>query len=415
MPDETTAQTPHAGEDSGTPHALTPADAAALDALIGAKGDRSRVSGVDRERAEKISHLLTLAASARVSPDPIRVDATLARIALAKRAAGEPALSAQDESALEAYVHAGYDDTRVVHAFQPRAKRLDAMRKAITGAQVHASPDLVDRTMAAVASAENDQRGRMNIELQRASRGTGVRLADLVSVAAVLLIAASVVWPVLAGMREQSRRAMCNANLGSSAVAFANYAEDSRGMLPVVTAGLSDETPWWNVGANERRSNSANLFELVRAGYTTLEDLACPGNPDAPRDGLENAGDWQSLDQVSYSYRIMAGRQVPVWRHETTTLVLADHSPIIKKAIEQRVFDPMANSENHDEAGQHVLFADGSTRWLRRPVLDVPGHDADMIWLPRQIEVYIRTASGARPSLKGSELPAGVDDAFVGP
>ena len=139
MPDETTPQTPQASEDSGAQHALTSADAAALDALIDATGDRSRVTGVDRERAERISQLLTLAAGARVSPDPIRVDATLARIALSRRAAvGEPVLSAQDESALEAYIHAGYDDSRVVHAFQPRARRLDAMRRAITGAQVQA-------------------------------------------------------------------------------------------------------------------------------------------------------------------------------------------------------------------------------------------------------------------------------------
>jgi hypothetical protein len=112
--------------------------------------------------------------------------------------------------------------------------------------------------------------------------------------------------------------------------------------------------------------------------------------------------------------------------------VLADASPVIRRAVaKQRVY-PLENSANHAGTGQTVLRLDGSAVWLNTPV-----HEGDNIWLPADVEEVLREIQqqvaqgqqqGAVPlltrqdaarqravRLEGTESPASVQDAFVGP
>src|SRR5690606_33034858 len=151
-------------------------------------------------------------------------------------------------------------------------------------------------------------------------RGLGVRLADLASVAAVVLIGAGLVLPVLSAVREQARRAACLTNLGSTASAMSSYAHSNRDSLPMATASLGGGH-WWDVGS-PRSSNSANLYTLARDGYVTLATLACPGNPSAPtRVPSPDARDWRRLEEISYSYQIMFGPR-PAWNGPHRVVIL---------------------------------------------------------------------------------------------
>jgi hypothetical protein len=406
--------------DHGTP-ALSAADARAVDAILElGYVPGARAPGDDRAR--KVLSLLSLLDGGRVASDAALVDVTLARVLQAQGAeAQEASLSFDDEAALDAWVMMGFHTERVPGSLRERARRHERLAAIVTTVETGsgAAPGaLIERTLAKVQASIDGAEGRMNLENQRVRLGSGIRLADLVSVAAVLLIAAAVVWPVFNQFRDQSRKYACANNMRNTAGAFGSYALSNRDSLPMATSSFGGG-PWWNVGSREGRSNSANLFQLTRSGYARLADLACPGNPAAPTgQASPQATDWRNIDEVSYSYQIMFGKEQPTWSQGSGSkgdraVVMADRSPVVVKSIRGEAVSPLADSMNHRSHGQHVLFSDGSAEWLRSPVLA----NGDNIWLPRFIEAKIGELMGKPlpPPLSGQEMPDGADDAFVGP
>ena len=419
---------PHHAIDGGAPtdpaHGPlpTPADRDAIDALIESAMDPTRVAPVHRERAGVVAKLLSVL-NARVRNDRLLVDIALARALRAEAAPTgvEPSLIPADEEALDAWMLAGYDANRVPTSLKERARRHEAIARMITTAPAAASASsLVDRTLASVARAEADRSDRLRIAPERVRSAPRFRIHDLVSVAAMLLIGAAVALPILAKTRAYARQTLCQANLGSTAVAMASYAASNRDALPMSTAGLGGGT-WWNVGSESTPSNSSNLYTLFRNGYVGLDDLACPGNPEAAVDPAETAGfDWRRIEQVSYSYQVYPRSGVPTIHENPSRVVLADRSPVILLAIRRQQIDPVADSPNHNGRGQHILRGDGSTEWLTSPVLEDSG---DNIWLPLAVENRIRQIESERRGakapkvepIKGNERPETPHDVFLGP
>ncbi|MBX3377492.1 MAG: hypothetical protein KF678_10875 [Phycisphaeraceae bacterium] len=394
---------------------LSPRDAAAIEALINAGFDASRIpASAERKRVGRISSLLNLLRSGP-GPDPALIDVTMARV---NRAAGLPAdetpLCPDDQETLDALVMAAFDPSRLPSSLRARGVKQEAVLSLLTAATAPASGSLADRTLARVQAHIDAEQGAYSLAGVRRARGAGVRLRDLLSVAAVILIGSAVLLPVMSSMREQSRRALCRTNLGSTALAMSNYASANRDSLPVATASLVPGGTWWQVGKEPQQSNSANLFTLTRAGYVPIAALACPGNPAAPTANVSpGAFDWRRIEEVSYSYQIMFGAQRPVWRRGPEAVVLADRSPVVLRAFHGEPVDPFTNAPNHACQGQHTLRNDGSVGWLASPVLP----NGDNIWLPRGIEVQIQKFMEKRglAPLNGNEVPASADDTFLGP
>ena len=388
--------------------ALDPRDELALEALLEAGFDVDAVSDPAlRPRVLRTAQVLGLLETDVFPADPALVDLAMVRIARVR----EPALSRGDLEALDALAHAGWQADRVApSALRPRARRHEALLLAATDAQARASDDLVERTMRAIDAATQQS---APIPIERARRRVTARLQDVVSVAAVFLLVASVLWPVMGSLREDARRAICNGNFAAAGMGLGSYASFSDGQLPMASAGLGG-APWWNVGQGPEQSNSANLFMLPRTGFVPLSQLACPGNSLAPTALAEQDTDWRRLDEVSYSYRIMFGPSRPDLHTATRFVVLVDRSPVVLRAIAGNPVDPLENSPNHGGRGQHVLWNDGSAQWTESPELPT----GDNLWLPREIEDEIRRLQG-KPRridpISGTELPGSVGDAFVGP
>jgi len=424
------------------PLALSEADAGALDALVNA--GFGAVRGPEAERAGRITSLLRVLDDAPVAVDRALVDAALARVVREQSAdAGEAArevelersLSVDDEEALDAYVSAGFDLSRVTGALRERAARIDAMRglvvetpTGLTGGQL-----LMERTAHAVAQLRRER----PVEVPR-GRVSGPRLADLIGVAAVLLLGASVFLPIAGAWTTRRERVSCAGNMASLAGAFGQYTQDYRGELPIASAwrarqAVGEERHWLgNTGKDPSRSNSANLFTLARAGYTRLGTMACSGNDHAVRSLPGDARDWQNLDQVSYSYYVMFGDERPDATAPGSTIVLADRSPVISRVLANQPAFPLVNSSNHDGSGQWALRLDGSAVFARSPVVN-----GDNIWLPANLEEVIgqirrEVAAGAKGGtvelptrreaaerreqmLRGLEAPASARDVFLGP
>lgn len=384
-------------------------DRAALDALMQNGMDATKVDASLRGRAERAAALLALLDTPTATSSSL-VDVTMARLMRAGRTPARDAqLSSEDHEALDAWVAAGYDAARVTTSLRVRASRHQALAGLVTGSAAGSSDDLVDRTMAAVDEARDAQSGPYQF---RGSWRSEFRLADVVSIAAMILIAVSVVWPVMSGVRSQASKMACAGNMHDVASAMSAYAGSNRDRMPMATASLGGGR-WWDVGSSSGSSNSANLFTLAKSGFTSLASLACPGNPHACRSGVaREAHDWRNLEEVSYSYQIMFGPARKTFHESNRAPMLADRSPVVLRAVRGEVIDPWENSPNHAGRGEEILYTDGSAQWLATPTLKT----GDNIWLPRAIEDALRQIAITQGlKLQGTEIPQGADDVFLGP
>jgi hypothetical protein len=242
-----------------------------------------------------------------------------------------------------------------------------------------------------------------------------IRFSDFIAVAAVLLVGTTVFFPQLFSVRTMAEEIRCAQNMQRAGLGFSLFANEHDGQLPArsIEGGESDSSPtartaqWWLVG-NPNSSHSANLFVLVRQDYVPLEALACPGNHRAAHDHEHTLeADWQSAEQVSYSYQLFDGRP-PRFSDQGVNILLADRSPVIQQAMRGQTADATRNSQNHRERGQNILLPDMSVYFAYTPELQTRSGQ-DNIWIPRSSE-----GNPKRVRLTGTERPA-PNDAFVGP
>jgi len=397
--------------DSQFPEELSPEDAAALDRLM----ESGFADTGGDARAQRLGDLLSLLNTPVAGNDAKQARVDLA-IVMAKRAEAEtpsaaPTLTEQDRTALDHWVEHG--STNAPEHLADRVDRHEALADLASGGSAYADrSDRIARTMAAIEADQRFQSERLRFEQGPELRGWKMRLADVVSIAAMLLIIGSVALPAINGVRNKQQMLACETNMQSSARAMGTYAGDHADYLPMATAGFGGGS-WMDVGTRDR-SNSANLYTMVRTGYESLDELACAGNPRAARGEPEpGAWDWRSMNEISYSYRIMPRGGIRISMKVPTTtqvVVTADRSPVTLRAARGLAIIPEANSPNHRQRGQFVLRLDGSSSWEKSPVVD-----GDNIWLPRQIEQVIRQAREHLGLIQGTEMPESTTDAFVGP
>jgi len=390
-------------QDSQSEWQLSDADKTAVDALF-------EGTNADADRLDRVTRLMELLDT------PIVDDGQRgARIDIAELRSA----SMQSEPSLDMASASSVDDW--MESQEPVTQR-DAvhgqMAELINGGAGYSDQErdsLVSRTLEMI-QGEIDRSEKRYIMDMPISPGGRFRLADLVSLAATLLLIASVTIPVLGGMRSRSMQALCLDNMASTGRAFGTYAGSNRDLLPMATAGFGSGpgATWMDVGTTPERSNSSNLYMLVRTNHATLADLACPTNPDAlMEDGSQAGQDWRSLDEISYSYRIMArgGMKAHGSDQPVRVVLLADRSPVIRRIVNGQRVRPEENTPNHDRGGQHVLGLDGSSVWHRDPVLE----QGDNLWFPRSFEQALYKARDQMGIIQGDELPSGPTDAFVGP
>ena len=393
---------------------LNPQDAAALDALMLAGFDASSVPPEHRERASRILGLLSLLSSGQ-SSDPLLTELTLTRLVRAQESSlvAGPRLSAMDQEAVDALVLARFDPSKTPRELQGRTSKVHAIGALLQAGQDRAPVDLVARTMAKLEHQASLERSQQPLNFSPGR--SRWKIGDIIGVAAAVIVCGAVAWPIVSASRMTGMKSACQSNMQTVAMAMDSYARSFRDSMPVATASLGGQ--WWDVGSSSATSNSANLFTLAKSGFAKVRDMACPGNPTAAQSEAEAGhSDWNSLDQVSYSYQIMFGPHRPVWNQPSSFVAMADRSPVVRHAIKREVIYPEESSPNHKGYGQDALFMDGHVGWMTSPVLP----SGDNIWLPRPIEDVIRKVrageirEGQTGFLRGTEMPQ-ENDVFLGP
>ncbi len=273
--------------------------------------------------------------------------------------------------------------------------------------------DLVERTLARIHEARQRQRFAQQVQVLGDGSGSAYnrfQWGELLTVAAVILIGASLLWPVLDRVRGDARRVACSGNLAVAGQAIDRYAHDHDRLLP--RGHVKPGAVWWNVGGasnadGQVHSNSAHLYILVRSRYIDAVTLACPDNPWTVNRMDHSMHDWPAAKAVSYSYQNQY-TQSPLRLDELPEMaILADKNPLFVNRSDgvaglayRSDLDPTSPSDFHRRQGQNILTSSGQVLWRARPI----GPNGDNIWLIRGVSSY-----------RGVEAPRDVDDSFLVP
>lgn len=295
----------------------------------------------------------------------------------------EPRLAPEDERLLDALAEHGFDPSALSlpdPAVNRRARAIGGLFDLMRDYPVEDGDEtLIHATMARIDQYEDERASRLKFDathdaVNGESRGRRLALPSFISVAAVLLIGVSVMWPMMSNMRNQALDMQCANNLKQLGYAFNQYAADFDNALPIATARLGSFATQ-EVG---EAPATLNLKPLVDGGFCEAGHLNCPGHHHAMG---THAG-------PSYSFRVFVGRANHAWNASRASVLMGDRNPVVDAAREGVVVSPMSISINHAGRGQNVLSSDGATLWLEVPVISRGGmnadtqHRGDNIWLP---------------------------------
>lgn len=396
---------------------LCPLSKDALDALVEAGFNHADVAEAHRERAARVADVLRHLETTDVSGASNELIARcMGRIRdLDTKPAPSWTLCEDDAETLDVLSGLGWDPQRVPAVLRARATRVMGVLSLLDhGTESGDSREVrIQATLARIQASVVADEGLMRLhEVVSAHRGW--RLREIAAVAAMLMIGTLLIWPAIGAARQRSQEATCTSRMKSIASAVGQYGSDYKQSMPLATASIAGNL-WWNVGKPEQ-SNSANYFTLRRAGYATLEQLACAGNAVAKSCSLPtDAMDWSRSEEVSFSFQNLFASKRVTLDAPGRWAVAADRSPVVQRAMRgERVVFVDENSFNHKGAGQNVLYNDGSASWLKGPIM----LNGDNLWLPRAIEDFVKRVSERANScqpLKGIEEPSGRDDTFLCP
>lgn len=296
---------------------------------------------------------------------------------------------------------------------QERVKKLSRVVDLLSCCDAPAVPDdLIQQTLKRVEESRQRQRFAHQVQALSGGSGCGGRFqwADMLTVAAVMLIGASLLLPVLNRMRSDARQAACANNLAMAGAAIGQYSADHGNTLP--RGKVRPGTVWWNVGQPDQpeglvQSNSAHLYILIRKCYLHAHTLDCPDNACAANRLDETMFDWPNAQAVSYSYQNQYTAKPTRIDQVSEMAILADKNPMFVSRSDKAHglayradLAPTTPTAFHQGRGQNLLTTSGRVIWQTQPI----GPNGDNIWLIRGVHSY-----------RGTEAPQEADDSFLVP
>ncbi len=312
-----------------------------------------------------------------------------------------PRLSDDDARLLDALAEEGLDPSRLTELPAVDRARAQAILRALAALDHLPAPEpdtaLVSRVMERVDELEAERRERMR--LAPASIRRRWRVPDVVTIAAVLLLALGVGWPLVQSVRGASWRDQCGRNLAMISSGLAKFSNDHGGELPLAAgfgaflggspaaggAPPSATTPARGPDWRTYR-HGAGLDRLAASEYVGARCLTCPGC---------------AKDRGALALRVPAtGQRFTL--AAIRGMLVSDANPAIERLCDGGEWRPAAGqcSPNHASLGQNILLDDGTVRWFVSPILP----NGDCIWTPR-------TAGG--DSLSPGAMPTDPNDQFL--
>jgi prepilin-type N-terminal cleavage/methylation domain-containing protein/prepilin-type processing-associated H-X9-DG protein len=246
----------------------------------------------------------------------------------------------------------------------------------------------------------------------------GFSAVELLVVIGILLVLVSIFVPYLLKIRETDHRVKCADNLRVIRAGLSQYATTNNGDYPraifdpahpgyTCYTGVDGGSPFAKDSGVQPNDVTASLWLLVRMQLVEPRAFICPSTSDET-DPVDDAsgrsvlvdlrGNFRGPDSLSYSYASPFST-APGYRLNDTQrsgfAVMADknsgNAARVPFDAQPLQFAP-ANSANHAQAGQNVLYADGHVDFQPTPYC---GMERDNIF----------TALAAKPLEKGQESP----------
>jgi prepilin-type N-terminal cleavage/methylation domain-containing protein len=235
-------------------------------------------------------------------------------------------------------------------------------------------------------------------------------LVELLVVIAIIALLIAILLPALNSARERANRVKCASNLRALGQGITMYAGDNKGQYPRVRhvpgevptffTGFYRESGFGPTGEPFPNDVTAALFLLVRGKYLTLSAFICPSS-------IQKVDDLQGFSilkcsnfsdtlpygwSLSYSYANpysgYAGFDPKDVEYKFTPQTRGDFAIAADRNDGDDRFKNVnsnapasdmkwMNSQNHNRAGQNVLYNDGHVVWCISPFV---GIDRDNIY-----------------------------------
>ncbi|HIA72418.1 MAG TPA: hypothetical protein EYO01_06965 [Phycisphaerales bacterium] len=222
-----------------------------------------------------------------------------------------------------------------------------------------ASDSLIDATLVRIDQYESQRTARMQIhtpELETTKRGFRIRMPDLITVAAMILVTVSVFTMISNSTRNQSLTNQCASNMAMVGRGLVNYALDHNGETPTESAPAVASL----FGGLAPERTNAQL--LAKKGYCDHNHLNCPGH---------------SGESSGFSYQTQPAAMWDAIRNQGKLfIIMSDQNPILKQLLANQKYDQLTPSPAHGSLGQNHLRDDGSINSVAAPIFK-----GDLIWV----------------------------------
>ncbi|MBN2588562.1 MAG: hypothetical protein JXA96_01770 [Sedimentisphaerales bacterium] len=259
--------------------------------------------------------------------------------------------------------------------------------------------------------AEQDKRKPVKIGFLR-------NFSEVAAIAAALIIFTGILVPTFGYARQKYWQQQCSMGMSDIYQGLRKYMSDNDNTPPSVAR--AEGAPWWKIGKKDE-SNTADKYILIAQGYVEPGFFVCKGAKRRNTFGItkeefqayekqcQDLKDFPDRRYVSYSFPIGCQKQSR-GKMSCRKVLMSDRNPIFETlpadysvtiTIELKKELLHANSSNHNNRGQNILFGDGRVEFTKTRQI---GSIHDDLFTLQDTDVY-----------QGNEIPSCTTDIFLAP